>query len=164
MLSAFYVCCIYLNAHQATFDLGSKHYEPWSDCSEQSDLCPYCLQYRIPKCINRWVSRRQSMWMAGKWSNELWYALQANCESSDNWASARSAFQCFLSERKHLPKCLQVLAIQFDRCIARKSKMATKTIMGFCEGLCTQYFQNQFSVRVHISLCGYMKWNNLNWR
>ena len=28
-------------------------------------------------------------------------------------------------------RCLQALAIQDDRCIAGKSKMATKTIMGF---------------------------------
>ena len=33
---------------------GSKHYEPWSDCSmEQSDLDPYCLQYMLPKNISR---------------------------------------------------------------------------------------------------------------
>ena len=62
-----------------------------------------------------------------------------------NNASARSAFKCFLSERKCLPRCLQVLAIQVDRCIARKSKMPTKTIMGYREGLCTQYFQIRFS-------------------
>ena len=50
-----------------------------------------------------------------------------------NNASAGSAIECFLSE---------ALAIQVDRCIARKSKMATKTIMGFREGICTQYFRN----------------------
>ena len=62
-----------------------------------------------------------------------------------NNASARGAIECFLSERKRSPRCLQALAFQVDRCIARKSKMATKTIMGFCEGLCTQYFQIRFS-------------------
>ena len=45
-----------------------------------------------------------------------------------NIASARSAIECFLPERKGSPRCLQALAIQVDRCIARKSKMATKTI------------------------------------
>ena len=48
-----------------------------------------------------------------------------------NNVSARSAIECFLPERKRSPRCLQALAIQVDRCIARKSKMATKTIMGF---------------------------------
>ena len=62
-----------------------------------------------------------------------------------NNASARSAIECFLPERKRSPRCLQALAIQVDRCIARKSKMVTKTIMGFREGLCTQYFQIQLS-------------------
>ena len=65
------------------------------------------------------------------------------CKARDvfNNASARSAIECFLSERKHSPRWLQVLAIQVDRCFARKSKMATQTIMGFREGLCTQYFR-----------------------
>ena len=58
-----------------------------------------------------------------------------------NNASARSAIECFLPERKRSPRCLQALDIQVDRCIARKSKMATKTMMGYREGLCTQYFQ-----------------------
>ena len=40
-----------------------------------------------------------------------------------------------------LPK---VLAIQVDMCIARKSKLATKTIMGFRERLCMQYFRFDF--------------------
>ena len=62
-----------------------------------------------------------------------------------NNASARSAIECFLSERKRSPRCLRALAIQVDRCIAWKSNMATKTIMGFREGLCTQYFQIRFS-------------------
>ena len=61
-----------------------------------------------------------------------------------NNASAQSAFECFVSECKCLPRCLQVLAFQVDRCIARKSKMPTKTIMGFREALCTQYFQIRF--------------------
>ena len=39
----------------------------------------------------------------------------------------------------------QALAIQVDRCIAQKSKIPTKTLMGFREGLCTQYFQIRFS-------------------
>ena len=48
-----------------------------------------------------------------------------------NNGSAGNVIECFLSERKRSQRCLQVLAIQVDRCIARKSKMATKTIMGF---------------------------------
>ena len=35
MLSALYVCCMYLNAPQKFYS-GSKHYEPWSDCSLRS--------------------------------------------------------------------------------------------------------------------------------
>ena len=62
-----------------------------------------------------------------------------------NNASARIAIECFLPERKRSPRCLQALAIQVDRCIARKSKIVTKTIMGFREVLCTQYFQIQLS-------------------
>ena len=62
-----------------------------------------------------------------------------------NNASAQSAIECFLSESKRSPRCLQALAIQVDRCFVRKSKMATKTIMGFREGRCTQYFQIRFS-------------------
>ena len=41
MSSALYVCCIYLNALQTTFDLGCTHYEARS---EQSGMDPYCLQ------------------------------------------------------------------------------------------------------------------------
>ena len=48
-------------------------------------------------------------------------------------------------ERKRSPRCLQALAIQVDRFIARKSKMATKTIMGFREGLCKENFQIRLS-------------------
>ena len=48
-----------------------------------------------------------------------------------NNASARSAIQCFLPERKRSPRCLQALAIQVNRCIARKSKMVTKKYNGF---------------------------------
>ena len=68
-------------------------------------------------------------------------------------ASARSAIECFLSECKRSPRCLQALAIQVDRCIARKSKMATKTIIGFREGLCTQYFRIWFSEWRYMLLC-----------
>ena len=63
-----------------------------------------------------------------------------------NNASARSAIECFLPERKRSPRCLQALAILGDRytCIARKSKMATKTITSLREGRCTQYFRFDF--------------------
>ena len=33
---------------------------------EQSDLCTYCLQYRLPKNISRRESRLQKLWMVGK--------------------------------------------------------------------------------------------------
>ena len=61
-----------------------------------------------------------------------------------NNASARSAIECFLPERKRSPRCLQALAILVDRCIARKSKMATKTITSLREGRCMQYFRFGF--------------------
>ena len=46
---------IYSGAPQTRFYHGSKQYEPRSDCflMEQSDLDPYCLQYRLPKNISR---------------------------------------------------------------------------------------------------------------
>ena len=71
-----------------------------------------------------------------------------------------SVILCFLSERKPSPRCLQALAIQVDRCIARKPKMATKTIMGFLEGLCTQYFHIRFSELRRMCLCVdiYLSW------
>ena len=50
-------------------------------------------------------------------------------------ASARDAIEYFLYERKRSPRCLQELAIQVDRCIARNSKMTTKTIVGFASDL-----------------------------
>ena len=50
-------------------------------------------------------------------------------------ASALSAIECFLSERKRSPRRLQALTIQHDRCFSQNSKMATKIIMGFRGGL-----------------------------
>ena len=50
MLSAFYICCIYKCTLDKIF-YGSKQYEPWP--REQPDVGPYCLQYRLPKNINR---------------------------------------------------------------------------------------------------------------
>ena len=62
-----------------------------------------------------------------------------------NNASARTAIaRCFLPERKPSARCLQALASQVDRCIAQKSKMATKTIKGFREGLCMHIFRFDF--------------------
>ena len=49
LLTFHYVCCIYSSALKASFYHGSKHNEQW----EQSDLGPYCLQYRLPKNISR---------------------------------------------------------------------------------------------------------------
>ena len=51
---------------------------------------------------------------------EIMLMIKARTRGVFNNASARSA-----------PRCLQALAIQVDRCIAWKSKMATKTINGF---------------------------------
>ena len=47
-----------------------------------------------------------------------------------------SAIKSFLSEHKGSPRHLQAVMIQLDRCFARNSEMATKPIMGFCEGQC----------------------------
>ena len=69
-----------------------------------------------------------------------------------------------LSERKRSPRCLQALAIQFDRCIARNSKMATKTIMGFVRYYEFLFLDSIIRMTMYVSLCGYMKWNNINWR
>ena len=54
---------------------------------------------------------------------------------SFNNVCAQSAIKCFVSECKCSPRHLQALAIQLDRCFAQNSKMATKIIMGFHEGL-----------------------------
>ena len=77
-----------------------------------------------------------------------------------NNASARSAIECFPSERKRSPRCLQALAIQVDRCFARKSKMATKTIMTTC--MHAIFSDSIFGMTMYVSLCGYMKWKHLN--
>ena len=50
----------------------------------------------------------------------------------------------FSLKRKRWPRRLQVLAIQLDRCFARNSKMATKRILGFREGLKVKYSQIRF--------------------
>ena len=49
-LSALYVCCKYSNAFRLNFlmeanTMNPDQTAPW----EQSDLGPYCLQYRLPK-------------------------------------------------------------------------------------------------------------------
>ena len=69
-----------------------------------------------------------------------WPNVRQRIRGLFNNASDRSAIECFLSESKRSPRCLQALASQVDRCIALKSKMVTKT-MGFREGLSMQYFQ-----------------------
>ena len=61
-----------------------------------------------------------------------------------NNASARSAIECFLPKRKRSPRCLQALAIQVDRCIARKSKMVTNTIMVFVRDYARNIFRFNF--------------------
>ena len=46
------------------FHYRSKPYESchsWSNCSGQSDLCPYCLQYRIPKQMRKQITIDRSM-------------------------------------------------------------------------------------------------------
>ena len=58
-----------------------------------------------------------------------------------NNARARSAIECFLSERKRSPRCLQALASQVDRCIAQKSKMAAKTIIVFVRDYARNIFR-----------------------
>ena len=70
-----------------------------------------------------------------------------------NNASAWSAITCFLSECKSLRRHLQVLVNQLDRCFARNSNMATKTIMGFRERLCTILFQIRFLEWQRMFLC-----------
>ena len=65
-----------------------------------------------------------------------------------NNASAQSSIECFLSERKRSRRCLQALVIQVDSCIARKSKMATKSKMAFREVQCTQKGAQWLSGRV----------------
>ena len=81
-----------------------------------------------------------------------------------NNASAQSAIECFLPECKRSPRCLQALAIQVYRCIARKAKMATKTIMGFRERLIMHaiFSDSTFGMTMYVFLCGYMKWNKLS--
>ena len=50
--SSFHVCCIYSSAFQTGF---YKNMNPVQTAPrEQSDLGPYCLQYRLP---SRWIKR-----------------------------------------------------------------------------------------------------------
>ena len=113
----------------------------------RADDCPILVVYGAYTCKSR-QSRTQcdeTFWI------RAW--LLSYSRGVFNNASARSAIECFHPSRKRSPRCLQALAIQVDRCIARKSKMVTKTIMGFREGLCTQYFQIQLSERRCMFLC-----------
>ena len=62
MLSAFYVCCIYSGALLTRLHHGSKYLftmnpDQTALLLEQTDLGPYCLQYRLPKNISRFGSR-----------------------------------------------------------------------------------------------------------
>ena len=65
MLSAFYVCSSSL---QTRVNHWSKHNEPWSDCSlwEQSDLGPFCLQYKLPENFGRWEEQTTEVVTGGK--------------------------------------------------------------------------------------------------
>ena len=50
VMSAFYVCSIYLSALQARFYHEGKLYEPdQTALKDKSDMGPYYLQYRLPK-------------------------------------------------------------------------------------------------------------------
>ena len=53
ILSAFYVCSIYIQVHfRLDFIIEANTMNP-DQLWEQSDLGPYCLQYRLPKNIHR---------------------------------------------------------------------------------------------------------------
>ena len=52
MLSAFLVCCTHLNALQTRFFMEISFHGN-NVMGEQSDLGPYCLQYKLHKNINR---------------------------------------------------------------------------------------------------------------
>ena len=58
-MTAYYICCIYLDALQTTVVNGIKHYGLLIRLlpKEQSDLGPYCLQYRLLKNIRRTEER-----------------------------------------------------------------------------------------------------------
>ena len=102
MLSAFYICYIYSSALQTIFYHGSKHYEPWSDCSpwEPSDLGPYCLQCMTPKNMSRWgkrVTKVVTGWIMVKMVNSLLFLSQFSCmvsiktiDSEAAWKKCRS--------------------------------------------------------------------------
>ena len=50
MPSAYYVCCIYIPVHfRLDFIMGVNSMNPDQTAPKQSDLGPYCLQYRPPK-------------------------------------------------------------------------------------------------------------------
>ena len=52
MLSAYCDCCIYSNALQSQFNTEENTMNPVQTTpKEQSDMGPYCLQYRSPKYI-----------------------------------------------------------------------------------------------------------------
>ena len=57
--SAYYVCCIFWDALKNTLTMGANTMNPdQTALMEQSDLGPYCLKYRLPKCVSRCESRQ----------------------------------------------------------------------------------------------------------
>ena len=91
MLSACYVSCIYSNSLKTSFYHESKYYEP----KEQSDLGPYCLQYRLPvqkmQKTKKKIHRKQEQAMAGH--------LQIVRKAARSSAISEKIF-CFLCGRK----------------------------------------------------------------
>ena len=66
MSPAVYVCCIYSNALQSNFFMEENNINPDQTApKEQSDLGPYCLQYRLPKNISRRLEQKTKV-MTGR--------------------------------------------------------------------------------------------------
>ena len=80
---------------------------------EQSDLGPYCLQYRLPRNINRCESKRQNRWLAGKELRRYW-VIMIYCSYGINGALYCYYFMLVLVNARIKPNHGSILAKIFS--------------------------------------------------
>ena len=64
MKMSVFTSAVYIQIHSRILLLWKQTL--WTLIRRESDLGPYCLEYRLRKYISRWESRRQLLWMVGK--------------------------------------------------------------------------------------------------
>ena len=68
--SAVYVCYMFSSSLPTRFFVDANNMNPDQTApKEQSDLGPYCLQYRLPKNINRQEEQMTKFVTGGLWVN-----------------------------------------------------------------------------------------------